>query len=304
MKKIRHFIEYQFLLGLGLATRYLSRQALLRFGARLGDIIYYCFPVRKSVTMSQLVTAFPEKSRTEIADIARGTYQNLGMNTLEHLAMPTLSMGDLQKLVVFENEDVLKAAHARGKGAILVSGHFGNWEYTSCALGAAGYRLGVVVAGISNKYLDRKVNDHRRLTGVEVIPKGTATRGVVQLLRNNGMVAMLLDQNAGGRGIFVNYFGRLCSAPRGPATIALKMGAAMVFGVAIRQPDGTLRVVLEPISLDYEAGTTEENIRAVTQQCTDRLEHYTRLHPDHWFWMHRRWKSRPPGETAENAAAI
>jgi len=298
MKKIRHFIEYQFLLGLGLATRWLSRRALLRFGARLGDIIYFCIPVRKSITLTHLMSAFPEKSPVEISSIARGAYRNLGMNVLEHLVMPTLSRDELLDLVLFENENVLKEAHARGKGTVIVGGHFGNWEYPSCAMGAAGYQLGVVVAGISNKYLDKKVNDHRRLTGVEVIPKGTATRGVVQLLRNNGMVGMLIDQNAGGKGIFINYFGRLCSAPRGPASIALKMGAAMVFGASIRQPDGTIKVMLEPVTIDYEAGTTEENIRDITQWCTGRLEHYARLYPDQWFWMHRRWKSRPPGEAA------
>ncbi|SHO48770.1 lysophospholipid acyltransferase family protein [Desulfopila aestuarii] len=296
MKKIRHFIEFQFLLGLGLTTRWLSRQALLRFGARLGDIIYYCFPVRKNVTVTHLTSAFPEKSPSEISYIARGAYRNLGMNTLEHLALPNLTRDALLDLVVFENLDVLKEAQARGKGTVLVGGHFGNWEYPSCALGAAGYRLGAVVAEISNKYLDKEINDHRRMTGLEVIPKGTATRGIVRLLRNNGIVGMLMDQNAGSRGVFVNYFGRLCSAPKGPASIALKMGAAMVFGASIRQPDGTIRVVFEPVIIDYEAGATEDNIRDITQRCTNRLEHYARLQPDQWFWMHRRWKSRPPGE--------
>lgn len=297
MKKIRHFIEYKFLLGLGLLTRWLSRQALLRFGARLGDIIYYCFPVRKTITLSHLTSAFPEKSPAEISSIARGVYQNLGMNALEHLAMPGLSRDELMDLVVFENKEVLQEALERGKGTIIVGGHLGNWEYPSCAMGVAGYTLGVVVAEISNKYLDKKINDHRRMTGVEVIPKGTATRGVVQLLRKNGMVGMLIDQNSGSKGIFIEYFGKLCSAPRGPASIALKMGSAMIFGASVRQQDGTIRVMLEQVPIDYEAGPTEENIRNITQWCTSRLEHYARLHPDQWFWMHRRWKSRPPGET-------
>ncbi len=117
-------------------------------------------------------------------------------------------------------------------------------------------------------------------------------------MRENGAVGMLIDQNQKRWGTFVDFFGRSCATVRGPALIALKTGASMIFFASIRQPDGTIRVTFEPVEIDYQAGPTEENITDITQRCTSRLEHYIRLYPDQWFWMHRRWKTRPDGETS------
>jgi KDO2-lipid IV(A) lauroyltransferase len=109
---------------------------------------------------------------------------------------------------------------------------------------------------------------------------------------------MLIDQNQKRWGTFVDFLGRPCSTVRGPALLACKTGASIIFFASIRQPDGTIKVIFEPVEIDYQAGATEENIRAITQHCTARLEHYIRLYPDHWFWMHRRWKTRPSKESS------
>jgi len=266
---------------------------MLRLGRFVGDFIYYCVPVRKSITLNHLERSFPDKSIAERKNIARGTYQNLGMNVFEHLCVPMLSNKDIRDIVKLVNEDVLIEALARKRGVIIAGGHFGNWEYTSSAIAAYGYRLGVVVAEVSNKYIDKRINEHRESSGAEMIPKGASARAVIKIPRENGTIGMLMDQDENEVGIFVDFFGRPCSTPKGPAAIALKTGASIVFFAAIRQDDGTINVVFEPIEIDYDTGATEENIVAITQQCTSRLEHYTRLYPNHWFWMHRRWKTRP-----------
>ncbi len=293
MKKVRHYIEYKLLLGVGFLVRQLPRSTMLRLGRLVGDFIYFCVPVRKAITLKHLEFSFPEKSAVERKKIARGTYRNFGMNIFEHLCIPALSTEDIRNIVTLADEDVLIQALARKRGAIIAGGHFGNWEYTSSAVAAYGYRLGVVVAELSNKYMDRRINEHREATSAVMIPKGASTRSVIKLLRENGAVGMLMDQDENEEGIFVDFFGRPCSTAKGPAVIALKTGAAIVFFAAIRQPDGTIRVIFEPVEIDYEAGATEENVLDITQRCTARLEHYTRLYPDHWFWMHRRWKTRP-----------
>jgi KDO2-lipid IV(A) lauroyltransferase len=293
MKKIRHYIEYKFLLGIGFLVRGLPRSTMLRLGRIVGDFIYFCVPVRKAITLDHLELSFPDKSASERKKIARGTYQNFGMNIFEHLCIPILSKDDLRNIVKLADEDVLLKALERKRGVIIAGGHFGNWEYTSSAVAAYGYRLGVVVAELSNKYMDKKINEHREATNAVMIPKGASTRAVIKLLRDNGAVGMLMDQDENEEGIFVDFFGRPCSTARGPAVIALKTGASIVFFAAIRQPEGTIKVVFEPVEIDYEAGATEKNILDITQRCTARLEHYTRLYPDHWFWMHRRWKTRP-----------
>lgn len=296
MKRVRHYLEYQFLLGIGFLIRGLPRTTILRLGRLVGDFIYYCVPVRKTVVLTHLEQAFPEKSVAEIKKIARGTYQNLGMNVLEHLRIPTLSPEEIKSIVDLADEELLVQALERKRGVIIVGGHFGNWEYSSSALSANGYRFGVVVAKISNKYLDEKINAHREATGGQMIPKRSSTKAVLKILRENGTVGMLIDQNQKRGGAFVDFFGRPCSTPKGPALLALKTGASIIFFAAIRQPDGTIKVVFEPIEIDYQAGATEENIHDITQRCTSRLEHYSRLYPDQWFWMHRRWKTRPADE--------
>jgi KDO2-lipid IV(A) lauroyltransferase len=303
MKKIRHYLEYKLLLGIGFIVRGLSRSTILRLGRFVGDFIYYCVPVRKKTTLDHLVQAFPEKSAEEIKKIARGTYQNFGMNVFEHLCIPTLSKEEIRNIVDLADEDLLVQALERKRGVIIVGGHFGNWEYSSSAVPANGYRFGVVVAQVSNIYIDKRVNEHREATGGEMIPKGAATRTVIKILRENGAIGMLMDQDENEDGIFVDFFGRPCSTAKGPAALAIKTGASMLFFAPIRRPDGTIKVIFEPVDVDYAAGTTETNIRDITQRSTALLEHYTRLYPDQWFWMHRRWKTRPEGETSQGGTA-
>ena len=295
MKRVRQYIEYQILLGIGFIVRVLPRSVILRLGRFVGNFIYYCIPVRKAITLDHLEQAFPEKSTTEIKKIARGAYQNLGMNALEHLRIPTLTKEEIKSIVDLADEDILSRALERKRGVIIVGGHFGNWEYASCAVSANGYRFAVLVAEISNKYINKKINDHREAFGGEMITKDS-TKAIVRIIRENGSVGMLIDQNQKRGGAFVDFFGRPCSTAKGPAVLAIKTGASILFFAAIRQTDGTIKAILEPIEIDYEAGPTEANIHDITQRCTSRLEHYTRIYPDQWFWMHRRWKTRPEGE--------
>ncbi|MCI0512121.1 lysophospholipid acyltransferase family protein [candidate division KSB1 bacterium] len=293
MKKFRHLLEYLFFLTMGYLTRCLPFRAALWLGARFGDFGFYCIPIRKKVTLQNLALAFPEKNASERKQIARRVYRNLGIMTIEHLRFPMLNPGDLLKMVTFEGEDILKRALAKGKGVIISGGHFGNWEIMGTAISAAGYPMSFVVADIHNRYLDKMINNHRKKMGVKIIPKGIAIRGVLNELKENRCVTLLMDQDAGKNGTFVNFFGRPASAPKGPAKYSLKTGAAIIFTLSFRDPNGLLRIVFEELPDDNLTGSQEEKIQVITQQMTCRLEARIREFPDHWFWMHRRWKTQP-----------
>jgi Kdo2-lipid IVA lauroyltransferase/acyltransferase len=292
MKKIRLFLEYICLVGLGRVIRVLPRRIALAFGRRVGDFIYFCVPIRKKITMEHLRLAFPDLPRHRITEIARKAYQNLALNAVEHLCLSNMTAEEIQRIVKIEGEEILQKALARGKGVIFVGGHFGNWEYMGGTVSSLGYKLAYVVSEIGNHYINRMVNEHRRKMGVEIIKKGASARGIIKSLRNNYGIAMLMDQDAGRSGIFVNFFGRPCSTPPGPALFALKTEAAILFVSPTRQQDGTISASFTDIDVNYDKGMTDENILDITQRCTAMLESQIRIHPDHWLWMHRRWKTK------------
>ncbi|MBN1352116.1 lysophospholipid acyltransferase family protein [candidate division KSB1 bacterium] len=293
IKRIRHFFEYLFFLVMGIVARLLPRRLALFVGARFGDLGFYCIPIRKKVTLENLRRAFPEKSEKEIKRIARGTYRNLGINAIEHLRFAGMTRQGLLKLVRFQDEHLIIEALKAGKGIVFAGGHFGNWEYMGCAIGAAGYPVSFVIADIHNRYLDNMINAHRKKMGINLIPKGMAIRGMLRTLRENGSVAMLMDQDAGQSGVFVDFMGQPSSTPKGPASFALKTGAAILFIVPIRQQDTSIHIMIEKIDHGHLVGASESNIKELTQRCTTLLEKYVRAYPDQWFWMHRRWKTKP-----------
>lgn len=293
MKKIRFILEYLILIAVGGVARRLPRKAVVFLGKGAGDLIFYCVPVRRKLTLEQLKIAFPDKSADDIRRIARDVFRNLALNSIEHLCYPGLSKDALLEIVRFDNLEILESAYAKNKGVIYVGGHFGNWEYMGSAVSSLGYPVSYVVADIGNPYIDKMVNDHRKSTGVTIITKGMSVRGTLQTLKAGGTMAMLMDQDAGRHGIFLDFFGRKCSTVKGPALFALKTHAAVVFVATIRQEDGTLRAIFEDVEIDYSKGATDENIHEIMQRCTSKLEQYIRKYPGHWFWMHRRWKTQP-----------
>lgn len=293
LKRYRHFIEFILLKFFSKTLHFLPRPAILFLGSKAGDLAYYCIPIRKKITLENIRSAFPEKTEKEVNRIARDAYRNLGMNSLEHLCLPYLSKEELIKTVELNNKDVLASSFANAKGTIFVGGHLGNWEYMGGVVSAIGYPVTFVVAKIRNPYINKMVNDHRQKAGAQIILKKNAVRGTMKTLRENGFLAMLIDQDARKNGIFVDYFKRPSSTPRGPAVFALKTGASLVYVSSIRKPDGSIRSVFEPIDIDYETGVTEENILSIMQRCTTRLEQDVRQYPGQWFWMHRRWKTVP-----------
>ncbi len=295
MKKIRFLLEYLFLRLLGMCFCIMPRGLVVSFGKWAGSFIFHCIPVRRKITLENLRNAYPEKSEKERTLIAKKAYQTLVQNGLEHLCLAFMHPEELLKIVEFKNEDVLKKAYARGKGVIIVGGHFGNWEYLGAAITSKGYPLTYIIAKIANPYINSAVNEHRQKMGIGILAKGMSVRGILKTLKDEGGMAMLVDQDAGRKGVFVSCFNRLCSTPKGPALFSLKTGAALVFAAGIRNRDGTVSVQCEEVDVDYSRGTSEEHVTEVMQSCTSLLEKYIREYPGQWLWMHRRWKTKPGG---------
>ncbi len=292
-KTFRHQVEFFVLRGAVLFCWLASPAAVERFASGLGFFAYKILRIRQKIVLDNLKHAFPEKSYKELNAIALQTYQNFARMTLEYIRFPRLNKENILAHCTFEGLEHLDWVIQHGKGAVFVAGHFGNWELMGAAIAQSGYPISFLVGEQHNKYVDDMMNKHRAMMGIGIIHMGIAVRGVIKALRNNGWVAMLSDQDARQDGIFVNFMGRPASTPQGPAVFALKTGAPIIFGTPVRQSNGQHLFKFDLLRFNHLKGQNPENIREVTQAYTALLEKYIRRYPDHWFWMHRRWKTKP-----------
>jgi len=249
------------------------------------------------VALDNLHHAFPEKTTAELLGIARRNYENFGMMMLEYLRLPKMSQAALAEVVAFrssEDEAQWQQAMQAGKGAVCMTGHFGNWEYLG-AMVAQHYPMAFLYQPQNNPYADALIRRTRAQASMHSIPRHSL-RDILKALRQKKFVAILADQDAGGNGIFVNFMGRPAATAQGPAAFVLKTGAPILFVVALRQPGG--RHLIESTLLHFHdlpaPWSEDEKLQHITQRWSQVLEHYVRRYPDHWFWMHRRWKTLPP----------
>ncbi len=293
MKNYLEFIVFKFFV---LLARLLPFKIVQRLGKLFGIFMFNFIPYRKKVALENLKKSFPEKSDEEIRRILKLAYVNLGITFFEFMGFANLKISDFDGFVKLENFDVVVEALKKGKGLILMSGHFGNWELSAIATGIKiGKPLNVIVKKQRNKFVDREINKWRCWFGNKVIPMEKAFRESLRILSEGGIVALLADQSAPKEGLYVNFLGRPASTFTGPAIMSIRTGAPIVMGFAIREENYGYRIVLEKI--DFTPSESEdENIIKLTQLHTSILEKYIRLYPDHWLWFHRRWKHQPPSE--------
>ena len=276
--------------------RLLPLWAQLWLGRRLGDLAYWILPGRRRVARQNLTLAFGrERNTEELAGLCRRSFQHLGMMAVEVSAFLLTPPSVLLSRVSVEGMEHLRSAMGRGKGALLLTAHFGNWELLAACHVLTGFRLSVVVRPLDLPTLDRVAARLRTRTGVELIDKHNALSGVLSALRRQWMVGILLDQNASRReGVFVPFFGVPASTSRGLALLAFKTGAPVVPVFIRREPDGCHRVIVDPPVPLSPTGDRERDLGEATAAFTRVIEAKVRQWPEQWFWVHRRWKTRPP----------
>ena len=181
---------------------------------------------------------------------------------------------------------------------MFVSAHFGDWEAGALLLGHLGYELSVVARPLDNPLLDRMLDRLRRRTGNGVFPKRRAVREILKAMGRGGGVAILIDQDARGDGLFVPFFGRPASTTPTAALVALRTGAALIPMAARVEPDGTIAVCAEAAIALEPTDDRDGDVRRLTAACTAIVEGWVRRDPEQWLWMHRRWKTTPPDADA------
>jgi len=205
---------------------------------------------------------------------------------------------NLLEIIDRDGFEYLAAAKQAGRGIILFTGHVGAWELSSFALSLFGHPLSFLVRRIDNPKIEAMIDRARTHLGNRTIDKRSAAREMMEILRAGETLGILVDLNTLDReGIFVDFFGRPASTTFMVAKLALRTGAAVLPVFAPWDKErGCFLLKVDPPLLIERTGNEQEDVRRLTQQYTRIVEDYVRRYPDQWLWIHRRWKTRPPGE--------
>jgi len=219
--------------------------------------------------------------------IVRRAWRNFALGVLDTTKILHYSKQQVIARIEFSGEEHLKRALAKGKGVLALSAHLGGFTVLGPRLAAAGYPFSVVVKHPRDKRFAHAMNEYRANLGVHTIsakPRREAVRGILKALRENRIVMVIADEFKSGD-VMINFFGQRCAAPRGPASLALRTGAATLPMFAVRRPDQSFMLTVHPEIEPVHKETLEESVAATTMVYSERLEEEIRRYPDQWNWL-------------------
>jgi KDO2-lipid IV(A) lauroyltransferase len=261
-------------------------------GNLIGNICWPLVPRRRFQMMMDNIMRSFHCERQAAYKIAKESSVRFGRMFMEVLHMPKLNKDNIHEYVKLKGEENLTKALSYGRGAVLATAHTGNWELLGAALAMHGFPLVAVAQKQTNAAMDKFINEYRTLAGMHVTYK-TGVREMVTLLGKGQIIGLLMDQNAGSHGIFVDFFGRAASTPQGSAALARMKNAPIVPAFITENPDGTHTAILHPIVWVDKTEDRDQDIWHTTNQLTQIIEDHIRKYPCEWFWLHDRWKTRP-----------
>lgn len=274
----------------------LSPGTAAKVGIVLGDIAYVLDRRHRRVARKNLRLAFGDTlSESHAKKIIREVFRNIGQTAVEFFQIPTLDYEKAAAAILQEHRERLDECLKLGKGVVLVASHFGNWEMMAAAGAMAGYPISAVARPLDDPDADQIVRKIRESSGLRIIERRSAYQ-VVKRLKRNEIVGILADQNTRKGNVFVDFFGIKAATTAGPAMLALRTGAALVPVFMLREGPGRHRLIIErPIEVVH-TGDMHADTVTLTQKHVSKLEEYVRKYPSQWFWVHRRWRTRPHGE--------
>lgn len=281
--------------GMEGAVRLLPETWVVALGGALGGVAGSVFRLRRGVVEANLTRAFPDRNPAWIRKVAAASYRHLGKEAVALLRMGALGPRQVEERTEVDGLHHLREPLARGQGVVLLTGHLGNWEVGGASLAVREIPLDVVARRQNNPLFNARLNRTREALGMRVVDRSGSTKALLRALRSGRVVALVADQNVITGGVFVDFFGVLAATARGPALLAQRAGAAVVFATALRLPGlrSRYRVVLRPLeppSGDLEA---EAATRDLLRRYLSALEETIREAPAQYLWAHKRWKSRP-----------
>ena len=282
-------IEYVILLFFVGVTRAFGLKRIGRLGNVVGDFFFYFLPIRKSVVIKNFSEAFPQKSKREIKRLARENYRSVAKTFLEAFLIPAITDEEILSIVEFKGAEELKAAWEEGRGVILLTAHFGNWELAAVAIAL---KLKIPMTVLSkqqrNPYVTHWFDAMRSSHGNQVANLGIGVRKIFATLLKGGIVGLVADQRGPRESARINFFGKPTAIYTGASAMAFKSHAPVFLVFCARKPNGKFSIEIN--RLNYEDLISSEGQQEFNQRYFSALESIIKQYPAQWFWMHNIWK--------------
>ncbi|MFA6451401.1 MAG: lysophospholipid acyltransferase family protein [bacterium] len=291
--KLTHFFIFLFNALLRVLPVFLQNK-LAEF---IGWLIYIIAPGRRRLMVSNLKRAFKEEyADSELERIALRSIQNTIKSAFEFMRFPLYSEADIIRIVEVEGAENIENARKAGKGVIFATAHFGNWELLAARIHTLGHPMTAVGRPQEDGVVNEMIVNLRTSKGTRNIPRGVPMyEHITCLLAANETVGLVSDQNAGVKGLFVDFFGSKVSAFKGPGLFAVRTGCKIIPLFIIREGYEKHRGIFLPAVEIRPSGDAGKDVLAYCKGYTKSIEDFVRKYPDHWFWIHKRWKTPPPG---------
>lgn len=307
---LRHRAEYVAFRLFACVLSVLTVPQTVRFAELIASILTFR-PLRRAaryhVAADNLRASFGDQFTDEqIHNTIRSMWVHLIRVAVEVVQLPRkMTLTNCREVIVFRNRAPVLKALCSGRPVFILGGHFGNWEVSTATFGMFGFPLGIVARKLDNPYLHRWFFEARQQTGHQLYDKRGGSNEMIELLEAGGNLGLLCDQDAGYKGLFVDFFGRPASTFKSIALMAVQYRALLVVGYGIRLPDDPdarwvrYEIGCEEVIDTLDFNHSREGLRSITQRYTAALERAIRRAPEQYFWVHRRWKTRP-GDTHES----
>ena len=291
MKTFIDILITQILLFVGFLSSHLSISNRHKLGCLIGEIFRLISTNRKNIAYDNIKMAFPDQSDNWIKKIVKKSYHNLGIIVTEVSAMQSFNESNIHNLIKYNNFELIINKYKEGKGLILLSGHFGNWELLAYTAGLfSKIPILMIAKPQKNSSSNKIINKYRTRSGNKVISMYNSAREIIKTLQIGGTIAMLPDQSAtSDKDVYVDFFGKPTATYKAPAELALKFNVPVICAFPVRQNDYTY--IADVIELKHDDLVDNQNgVLEFTKRYAQMLENAIKKNPELWVWQHRRWK--------------
>ncbi|MCB0729842.1 MAG: lysophospholipid acyltransferase family protein [Ignavibacteriae bacterium] len=287
----KHRIEYFVFIIFGKLLTIFGFHSIKSTSKILAFLFFHIFKIRRQIVLNNLTIAFPKLTSSEINKLAYKNYKSIATTFLEIFSYKKLTKEDMKNIFSNKNFHIILEKYNENKGLIILTAHFGNWEYGAVATGLhLNLGINVLVKRQKNPYVAKWLNGFREQYDNVQINLGVSVRELYKTITDKKIVGIVGDQRGKRDGIKVNFFGQTTRTFPGTAAIAIKTQCPVLVMFCARQNDGNYEAIIEEINhLEFQ-GTKEEKIQQFNQKYMSILEKSIRKYPEQWFWMHNIWK--------------